>query len=882
MSVDKKKNLKSLFNSFLKSVEDEEASKMQKEESIDKFINLSERFDQHKLNYIIENWSDYKTQMRKKVFKDKNYNPLLIAKDYLSKSKYGIIDVLYKQNKGYGRFNAVRSRSLQSMAREIRHSIALGLYIDIDIVNCHPVILEWLCIKNKYPHKYLSRYVLNREEIFKQHKGDTRDVIKSAYLSLTNGGTKSYNKLKTKTRFGNKYKDELIKIHACFSRENKEEFDARKKLRIEAGKDRNHEASFMNTILCDWENKILQQMHIFYNKCDNAVLCFDGIMVPFKEGKDYEIKKCMKYIKDTLDIDIDLKIKPMTEGFTFPDKIDSYDNASEDDIKKYKIVRKKIKQCIKEDDITDRSLSDIFYEMEKDNLVIINDNGDGYVWTNKTRLWEQTTYGELMLKISGKDSLILKAIKELMNISTTKIKLLYTSKSKKNSKTSKEITKQQNIYDQCKNIRSIIKSARGVKNIYTFAKYRFLNENFINEINRKHDLLPVRGGLVIDLKTGKTRDRTKTDMFSLECPVSYHTEKSWTKEDKATLYKFVNQIYMDDPEYIRYKQIKMGSYLSGRCVRDIDIDHGDGRNGKSSIIKALAIVLGEFTGFIGKGVIVFDPKAHRSKNQGGHTSHLIPIDGKRLIITQELEDNDTLDSEMIKKIASADEIEGVRECYGRKTRTIKPFCKLIVSTNVIPKFDVQDRAIIDRLCFNPHTSRFLNKEGLKLEKSTGIYDESKISYYEADDSLIEKYAQVGHEIDIFFSWLVVGCIEFYKVRQDGIKKPKIVTAYIQSKIDDNDVVGSFISECCNIVDTKTWSIMDKQQKILNTITSIDLYESFSSWATRNNCHQGIGKLKFNKNLCDRLPRRRTKRGYVFDRISFIMIDSFEENSDNDL
>lgn len=35
------------------------------------------------------------------------------------------------------------------------------------------------------------------------------------------------------------------------------------------------------------------------------------------------------------------------------------------------------------------------------------------------------------------------------------------------------------------------------------------------------DLLPVRGGLVLDLRTREARERTPDDLFSFECPVAY-------------------------------------------------------------------------------------------------------------------------------------------------------------------------------------------------------------------------------------------------------------------------------------------------------------------------------------------------------------------------
>jgi hypothetical protein len=99
----------------------------------------------------------------------------------------------------------------------------------------------------------------------------------------------------------------------------------------------------------------------------------------------------------------------------------------------------------------------------------------------------------------------------------------------------------------------------------------------------------------------------------------------------------------------------LGSYLSGSNFnRDSDVNLGNGRNGKSTIFNALEVILGKFYGRIDKSVIVFDPKQHKAKGGGQHTSHLIPIDGKRLIVTQELMKGDTVDSEILKKLASAD------------------------------------------------------------------------------------------------------------------------------------------------------------------------------------------------------------------------------------
>ena len=113
---------------------------------------MTEMFDKNKLNHIIQNKHYFKGQMRDKCF-ELDYDPFKIAENYLKNSLNGEIEVSYKQNNKKGRFCAIGSLSLQSMAKEIRHSIAKDYYVDIDVVNAHPVILEHLCKVNGFKHK---------------------------------------------------------------------------------------------------------------------------------------------------------------------------------------------------------------------------------------------------------------------------------------------------------------------------------------------------------------------------------------------------------------------------------------------------------------------------------------------------------------------------------------------------------------------------------------------------------------------------------------------------------------------------------------------------------------------------------------------------------
>ncbi len=566
------------------------------------------------------------------------------------------------------------------------------------------------------------------------------------------------------------------------------------------------------------------------------------------------------------------KIKEMNEGLDLSDRIiEPYDNIDEEKEEIYNQIIKMLYNCIDKKYKDDSEISKIFTYAVNGNIKIINSNGDGFVWNSKKRLWLEKENSLLMLEIANEDYLILKAIETITNDILCKLQLC------KEDKTKTKILKS-NLFI-IESIRDKLKNTIHVRNIWTFSKNILMDEQFKKRIiNRQHDLLPIQRGQLIDLRTSLIRDRTKKDFFSFECTINYIKPEEWTDGDKKDLCDFINPIFMDETEYIRYQQIKLGSYLSGVGCRDIDINHGCGRNGKSTIIKALEIILGSgnFFGYIGKNVIVFDPKSHKGKVGGSHTSHLMPIEGKRLIVTQELEDNDTLDSEIVKKIASSDAIEGVRECHGRKTTEINPFCKLVINTNKIPNLDVNDKGMTDRIGFNPYKARFLNELDLVKEKKNGFYDESLYKYYPANGELVKKYETEGRNIDILFSWLVIGCVEYYKLKFK-IPKPLIVSQYVEEKLGENDIVQMWLLENCETLTLEEWNKADKAKKKQYITPCDQLLQSFQLWAIDNGYIKDkneYGKIKFNNNLKTKYPLRRDQTKKVFDRISLVEDDNF--------
>ena len=108
--------------------------------------------------------------------------------------KNGEAKVNYIQTKDikYGRVFPKNALGLFSIRREIRHTLARDNYIDIDIENCHPVLLCQICEQNNIEHKYLKRYIDNRAELLQEVMSTynvVKDQAKQLFIQLLYFGT---------------------------------------------------------------------------------------------------------------------------------------------------------------------------------------------------------------------------------------------------------------------------------------------------------------------------------------------------------------------------------------------------------------------------------------------------------------------------------------------------------------------------------------------------------------------------------------------------------------------------------------------------------------------------------------------------------------------
>ena len=201
------------------------------------------------------------------------------------------LKVNYKRPKyNLGRVYPAKSLSLCCLRREIRHTLAFGNYVDIDVANCHPEILNQLCINHNSIHnniktKYLNQYVSNRSEILKETMENydcTRDEAKTLFISLMYYGSFDnwdVNANKGPTDFIYNFVNELKLISESFIKVNPDIVKI-----VKALQKKNEKGSVMSIILQEKERVILECVYnyLITKKIINnndCVLCFDGIMI---------------------------------------------------------------------------------------------------------------------------------------------------------------------------------------------------------------------------------------------------------------------------------------------------------------------------------------------------------------------------------------------------------------------------------------------------------------------------------------------------------------------------------------------------------------------------------------------------------------------------
>ena len=204
--------------------------------------------------------------------------------------------------------------SIQSLKSCIRGFLFGNTTTDIDMKNAHPHILEYICRSRNIRCPNLTCYVSNRDATLAKLKAVGVDDPKFEILKMLN--------TEKTTRINNdcenilkSLRDELKVIRNEFK--NQEDFVEQLQQAMVL-KPNNVEGSFVNRVLCIYENKMMDAMSKALTKkgLEIAEYAFDGLLVYGIHGEDL-----LKEVQDSLnatfpDLNMILTIKPPSRIIT--------------------------------------------------------------------------------------------------------------------------------------------------------------------------------------------------------------------------------------------------------------------------------------------------------------------------------------------------------------------------------------------------------------------------------------------------------------------------------------------------------------------------------------------------------------------------------------
>lgn len=182
--------------------------------------------------------------------------------------------------------------SIQGLKKDFRGFLMDGVTTDIDMVNCHPVLLRYICRKNFIMCPQLENYIENRERILSEF--ENREEGKTAFLKAVN--TDKINK-KINNKIFKDFDKEMKEIQQDIV--SLEKF-ADIKNSVPDEKSYNINGSAINRILCWYENEVLQTaITSLQNKNIEISTPFhDGLMV---YGDYYDDNELLEYIRDEVE-----------------------------------------------------------------------------------------------------------------------------------------------------------------------------------------------------------------------------------------------------------------------------------------------------------------------------------------------------------------------------------------------------------------------------------------------------------------------------------------------------------------------------------------------------------------------------------------------------
>lgn len=322
-------------------------------------------------------------------------------------------------------------------------------------------------------------------------------------------------------------------------------------------------------------------------------------------------------------------------------------------------------------------------------------------------------------------------------------------------------------------------------------------------------LLNTQGG-VVDLRSGEVQPHDPDLLMSRIAEAS-------PKEAAPLWNAFLENVTGGDADLQAYLQ-----RVAGYCLTGTTREHaiffllGGGGNGKSVFTTVLRSVLGDYAATAASDLLT-------TSNFARHPTELAALRHVRLVLVPEVERRARFAESRMKSLTGGDEIAArlMRQDFS----TFTPCFKLMLTGNRMPSLESVDEAVRRRLHIIPFGR--------------------SIPITERDPQLTEKLLR---ERDGILAWALEGCLAW---QREGLDRPLSVAAASTGFLEDQDLLGQFISACC-------------QTGPSHSVGSTDLFRLWIRW-TQERAEQPGSQRAFVQELMNRgFQARRTSHVRILE------------------
>lgn len=761
--------------------------------------------------------------------------------------KNGKASVKYSKAKNmkYGRVSPFKSLGLFSIRREIRHTLARDNYIDIDIENCHPVLLLQILQANDIECKYLKKYVMNRDEIFEEVKAKynvSRDEAKLLFLQLMyygsfeswfkklnkqsnlsdnddfidtdendDGATSDENDDSKPTKFIMKFSKELQQIGDIIVSKNTELKHQIKKRKQEQHKtDYNEKATICSYFLQEYECQILETIFLYclekkYITNNNAVLCMDGLMIPKENYKPELLQELHELIKRKHGFNLKFTDKAMNQGYSI------------EQIKASQVpISEQVELLLNEGVYNDLDAAKVVHKLFP-HWVCCNE--ELYVFDNSTGLWSSNEQAHMKV--------ISKFEKHLyLMIQTKDGDYKISTKGYGNS-----TALQRQMIPQLKTL--------CINNLWIQA----------NENTSLGKLLYLDGWL--NLRTGEFNETFDPSiLFMCRIQANYKQDDNIQYMNDILQRIFLDPLGKEEGDYLL---LSIARAIAGDQLKRIIFGLGGTNGGKSTVTKALLNSFGDYVSTFNAENLIYN---NNSSDEAAKLRWAFLMRYTRLIISNELKKGVDLNGNDIKKISSGgDQLVG--RIHGGLETKFTPHFMAIILANDIPTITPYDDAVNNRL----NVVRFSKKF---VEEPTNEY-ELKMDVNLDNELRTEKF-------QYHFMKLVINrYIKFVKDGRVDVIPQAVANAKVEWIGDDNDtnVMSKFMNE---FEITNNIEHYIESNDIQTWLECQKLGISFKKFSIELKKHVAINKYEFveskNKKINGRVSKVWTGIKYIDDEPEF--------------